>query len=233
MTLRIGFDMDGVLADFASAFRDVEARLFESAQDEAGDAPVKPEAAEASLNTGVRRVAAPGVGDLYRRREAVWQQITATPDFWTTLRPLEQGGVRRLHDMMLQHGWEVVFITQRPATEGETVQRQTQRWLIAQGFDMPSVVVISGSRGRAAGALRLNYHVDDDTQHCVDVLAHSKAKPLLVARADDAQTRREAQKRGIGVAATIGECLDLLDKASNAKDDPRLFRRLAELIGWR
>lgn len=45
--------------------------------------------------------------------------------------------------MMLRHPWEVFFITQRPATEGETVQRQTQKWLVQQGFDLPSVIVIT------------------------------------------------------------------------------------------
>ena len=49
---------------------------------------------------------------------------------------------------MIRHRWEVFFITQRPATEGQTVQRQTQRWLVEQGFDLPSVLVISGSRRR-------------------------------------------------------------------------------------
>ena len=37
MTVRIGFDMDGVLADFATAFRDVETRLFGTASNVAAD----------------------------------------------------------------------------------------------------------------------------------------------------------------------------------------------------
>ena len=42
MTLRIGFDMDGVLADLASAYRDVEARLFGPEEVEA-DVPESPD----------------------------------------------------------------------------------------------------------------------------------------------------------------------------------------------
>jgi hypothetical protein len=135
--------------------------------------------------------------------------------------------------LMLQYGWEVVFVTQRPETEGETVQRQTQRWLIDQGFDLPSVVVISGSRGTAARALRLNYHVDDNEQHCIDVVADSKAKPILVVAAESAANHREARKRGIGIARSIGECLDMLAAASTAKSAPSLLDRIAGLIGWR
>ena len=65
------------------------------------------------------------------RRDAIWRQIVATEDFWTTLQPLDPTAVRRIQDLMLRHRWEVVFITQRPATRGDTVQRQTQRWLAA------------------------------------------------------------------------------------------------------
>ena len=51
MTVRIGFDMDGVLADFATAFRDVEMRLFGGTPTVAAEAPeveAQPEEAQAS-----------------------------------------------------------------------------------------------------------------------------------------------------------------------------------------
>ena len=41
MTLRVGFDMDGVLADFGSAFRDIECDLFGA--DTTGPPPNAPE----------------------------------------------------------------------------------------------------------------------------------------------------------------------------------------------
>jgi hypothetical protein len=90
--------------------------------------------------------------ELRRRRDAIWAAIHETPDFWTTLSPLDPAAVTRIHELMLRHGWEVFFITQRPATAGDTVQRQTQRWLHAHGFDLPSVLVTGGSRGAAAAA---------------------------------------------------------------------------------
>ena len=171
--------MDGVLADFGAAFHAVEARLFP-------DAPALP--AGEPESEAVAQEAAPesqakvdGPYELRRRREAIWAEIRRTPDFWTTLQPTEAGSVRTLHRLMLRHRWEVFFITQRPATDGDTVQRQTQHWLVAQGFDLPSVLVIAGSRGAAAGALRLDYHVDDSPQNCLDVMAASAARPILIA----------------------------------------------------
>jgi len=245
MPLRIGFDMDGVIADFSGAFHDVEARLFgpgsamtagepekeEEAQsasggeDSAEDGPPPSEAApeEASASPRAAR----------RRRDAVWRAIQATPDFWTTLKPLEDGAVKRIHQMMLRHRWEVFFITQRPRTEGETVQRQTQRWLVEQGVDWPSVLVLGGSRGAAAGALRLNYHVDDSPQNCLDVLSDSRAKPILVVADGDETTVASARKLGIGTARSISACLDILEEASSMRAQPGLLARLASMVGWK
>ena len=51
--------------------------------------------------------------------------------------------------------------------KGITAQRQTPALAgRARLFDLPSVLVISGSRGAAAKAIRLDYHVDDSPQNC-------------------------------------------------------------------
>ena len=75
-----------------------------------------------------------------RHRDRVWRTIEATPDFWTTLKPLEDGAVKRLYQLTGEHNWEVFFITQRPATAGGTVQMQTHKWLVEHGFQTPSVI---------------------------------------------------------------------------------------------
>jgi hypothetical protein len=237
--LRIGFDMDGVLADFEGAFREVEVRLFgpeghvdggppeKEEEVQTGEAPAPPdEEAEAKERIASAR-------ERRRRRDAIWRAIEATPNFWETLAPTQDGVVSRIHQMMLRHRWEVFFITQRPATEGDTVQRQTQRWLVAQGFDLPSVLVIHRSRGAAANALRLDYHVDDIPQNCIDVKSDSDAKPILILAAPDEATMVSARKLGIGTAASIGECLDILEKASVARLQPGLLAKLAEAVGWK
>lgn len=266
MPLRIGFDMDGVLADFSEAFREVEVRLFGSGSRTIAGEPGREEEnqernARRAEDTSVRdkeraleddlagledyesekiSVVLEGVetrrapaGEARRRRDGVWQAIQATPDFWTTLQPIDPAAVTRIHQMMLRHGWEVFFVTQRPRTEGETVQRQTQRWLVAHGFDLPSVLVLAGSRGAAAGALRLDYLVDDSAQNCLDVLADSRARPLLIVPDNDEATIMSARKLGIGTARSIGDCLDILEKATAARKQPGLLQRLASFVGWR
>ena len=224
MPLRIGFDMDGVLADFASAFHAVESRLFGTDANSTPDDEDEPQSGQPAEGSAPARDRS--------RRDAIWRQIVATDDFWTTLQPTDPSAVRRIHDLMLRHRWEVVFITQRPATQGDTVQRQTQRWLVAQGFDLPSVLVISGSRGAAAGALRLDYHVDDSATNCLDVLSDSRARPILVVGKPDSPTARRAKSLGIGVAGSIREGLDILEQISAAAGKPSLIQRLAAAVGW-
>ena len=56
MTVRIGFDMDGVLADFTTAFREVETRLFGGTPTVADEAPeVEAQQEEAQEGRGIPR----------------------------------------------------------------------------------------------------------------------------------------------------------------------------------
>jgi hypothetical protein len=220
--LKIGFDMDGVLADFLSAFREVETQLF------GPDTDLPAEQPEEEKERQER-----GLFETRQRRAAVWREIQGTEDFWATLNPLGSGSIRRLYELSLAHRWEVFFITQRPVTAGETVQRQTQRWLVEQGFDLPSVLVLSGPRAVAAAALRLSYHVDDNPQNCLEVQRSSNARPLLIVPDDDPLTVSNARKLGVGVASSLSACLDILEEASAAKSQPGVLERLAAIVGWR
>jgi hypothetical protein len=240
MPLRIGFDMDGVLADFATAYHELETRLLGASTpptragnpEEETRSVEDDRSSEGAERLDDRRTKEPRASEHRRRRDRVWEAIQDTPDFWTTLKPLDPAAVRRIHDLMVRHRWEVFFITQRPATEGDTVQRQTQHWLVQQGFDLPSVLVISGSRGAAAGALRLDYHVDDNAKNCIDIKSESAAKPLLIVDPGDDVTTISARRLGIGTASTIDECLTILEQASINRAQPNLLHRLARLVGW-
>ncbi len=237
MSLRIGFDIDGTLADFRRAFREVEVRLFGPGPGVVEDQPEREEAAQSAASAdpaaGELREAGPAPSDLRARRRRVWNEIQATPDFWRTLRPVDDTVVARIHRLMLDHRWEVFFITQRPYCAGDTVQRQTQKWLVDQGFDLPSVLVLGGSRGAAAAALRLDYHVDDSMQNCIDVMSDASARPILIVGQPDPGEIASARQLGIGTAASTAEALDLLERATLARANPGLFEKLARLVGWR
>jgi hypothetical protein len=230
--VRIGFDMDGVLADFSTAFRDVEKKLFGSVSALPAEAP---EVEARQEEDAARPPVAPGSSprESRRRRDAVWKVIQETPDFWMTLKPHDPFAVQRIHEMMLRHGLEVFFITQRPITVGQTVQRQTQLWLRHHGFDLPSVLVISGSRGAAAGALRLDYHVDDSPQNCLDIVSDSRARPILIVPEPDPVTENSAKRLRIGVARSVGQALDILEQTLNGRGNaaPGLLDKLSRIVG--
>jgi len=231
--------MDGTLADLSSAYAEVEERLFGSADDDAKHPA--PEAREQEQQTA----AASAVGEeeqdgprtpsrtVARSRERVWRAIEATPDFWTTLKPLERDAIVRLYQLTLELKWEVFFITQRPATAGGTVQWQTHTWLVEQGFKAPNVIPLSGGRGKAAAALRLDYLIDDTPQNCMDVLSDSSARSILLVSPDDPRAESSARRLGIGVAQNVHEVLDLLVQANAARANPTLFEKLRKLVGWK
>jgi hypothetical protein len=55
---------------------------------------------------------------------------------------------------------------------------------------------------------------------------------MLIVPAGDAITARKARSLGIGVASTIGECLDVLDQISTGRQQPVVLQKLAAMVGW-
>ena len=191
--LRIAFDMDGA-ADLSSAYAEVEDRLFGPANAHEQPAPEEREVEQHQEEDPPRlaeRRSWPR--DSAHHRDRVWRAIESTPNFWTTLKPLEKGAIDRLYRLTGEHNWEVFFMTQRPATAGGTVQWQTHKWLVDQGFLMPSVIPLSGGRGKAAAALRLDYLVDDTPQNCVDVLSDSSTRAMLLVPREGRASRQQRQ----------------------------------------
>jgi len=238
--MRIGCDLDGVLADLHRAFTTTAVRLFPaldaaalmpadvaaSPPDEIGDDADR-EVSEVPASSEERRPA------LNRRQlDAVWRHLATVSNFWETLEEIESGSVRRLASIAETQRWEVIFLTSRPRVEGRTLQRQSQRWLDRLGFPMPSVYVVHGSRGRIADALGLDVMIDDRPENCLDVALESKARAILVWRGESAGVPASAKRLGIGVVPTVAACLDLIVEAQRTAETPVDFtQRLRRLLG--
>jgi hypothetical protein len=207
MSLRVGFDVDGVVADFHTAFRAT--------------------AAAVEQESGGAQSGHPLTADAVKR---VWERIDRTSQWWLTLDPHEPDQLQRLYRTSRERRWEVYFLTTRPSSAGETTQFQTQWWLEQHGFALPSVMTVPGSRGDAANAVKLDIAIDDRLTNCVDIIAASRAKAVLLLRRDDPGIRDQALARGIGVVSTLAEALDAVEVFEEAKRTT--VGRLSRLADW-
>jgi hypothetical protein len=267
--MRISIDMDGVLADMDAALARLAEQEFGGSARAVAPPPPPPSpsatagqasatAGQASATAGPAQSmgsadsggsaesappntpAAPALARLSARQQArLWQRVRDTRNFWETLQECEPGAVQRLQRLAHERRWDVIFVTQRPPSTGQTVQVQTQRWLRRHHFDLPSVYTTQGSRGRIAAALTLDTHIDDRLDNCVDVASDSKAWPILVWRDDETFARigAGAAKLGIAVVHTVGEALDTIEQAdrtmSAQQDQPSLLERFKRSVAGR
>src|SRR5688500_10035974 len=115
--LRLGFDVDGVLADFRTAFHALAVTVLRDKRE--------PDV-EANLSKS----------DI----ERLWKGIAEIPNWWADLPAYESDQIARLYALSRQWRWEIFFMTSRPPSAGDAVQLQTQVWLEQHGFYMPSVL---------------------------------------------------------------------------------------------
>ena len=234
--------MDGVLADMDAALARIAAQEFgvtakPAVAPEAAQAPAAAPA-DAAAGTAAEPGDAPPAYDTAllnsltaRQQTRLWQRVRETRNFWETLEECEPGAVRRLQKLAHDLRWDVLFVTQRPATAGRTQQLHTQHWLKRRGFEHPAVYTTIGSRGAIASALTLDAHIDDRLQHCVDVATESKAWPILLWRDAESYDRVRAGGTNLGIAVvrSVSEALDRIEQADRAAAQPETLSLLDRL----
>jgi hypothetical protein len=238
VSLRIAFDLDGVLADMeGELIRQAETLFGEDLKrvppgPQGGPEGEEPDAGQEEASTGdAPRLTT--VALTARQEHRLWQHVQSIDNFWETLPETEPGVVKRLAAMAGQLRWEVMFLTRRPQTLGRTSQLQTQRWLESKGFALPSVFVVHRSRGRIAEALGLDLVVDDRPENCLDVVVDSKARAVLVWRDGQEPVPAAARRLGIGIVRSANECLDILAQADRPSDvdRPGIVTRVMRALG--
>ncbi|MGB7218704.1 MAG: hypothetical protein WBD07_07835 [Vicinamibacterales bacterium] len=230
MPLRIAVDLDGVLADMHGELARQAEALF-------GEAATGRRIARASPSAPNPRQPQPDLPSLERLQltsrdqRRLWRHVETIENFWETLKEAEPGMVRQLAAIATDRRWEVIFLTTRPTSAGATCQIQTQRWLAAQGFELPSVYVVRGSRGRIAAALDLDFVIDDRPENCLDVVVDSQARAILVWPDDEKQLPLESRRMGIGVVKSFEECLDILAEIDTPSERGGFVDRVKRLLG--
>jgi len=206
--LRLGIDVDGVVADFRTAFRAIAERELGIAPDDIEKELSKPDV------------------------ERLWRNVSAASNWWLDVPAYEPDQIERLYAQARRARWEVFFMTSRPPSAGDSVQLQTQVWLERYGFYLPSVLTTpSGARGELARALRLDLALDDRMVNCLEIISASNAKALMLLRAPaDPRAGETAEARGIGVVPTLSQALDAVERLDELLSTRR--GRLVRLTDW-
>ena len=238
MPLRIGFDLDGTVADMYSALHVEALKLFgEEVLAKSVDKKAPPnsggaEGAEAPAQED--STGALAMDELHltaRQQMQLWDHVKKIENFWTGLPELEPGIIARIAKTASERRWEIIFLTTRPSTAGELTQLQSQRWLDAHGFRYPSVMVVQRSRGKIADALQLDAFVDDRPENCLDIAVESKAKVILVWHGLLKDVPPGAKRLGVRPVSTISEALALLEQLDDIRKKPGIVRTLKRAFG--
>lgn len=229
MPLRVAFDLDGTIADMHVVLRKEAERLF-------GAAPLSTTVDQPGTEAGGKDEPDSDkvMAELHlsaRQQMQLWEHVKTIENFWGGLPEMEPGIVARIAHLAATRRWEVIFLTTRPLVAGETVQIQSQRWLEAHGFPLPSVFVVQRSRGRIAEALELDAVVDDRPENCLDVAVDSKAKPILIWAGDPKRVPPGAKRLGVRVVLSIADALELLIKLDDMKNEPGVVRSIKKFFG--
>jgi hypothetical protein len=234
--LRVGFDLDGTLADmYAALHREAEALFGRDALTRATRKrePMKPNQTQPRSGKEQDPEDNPAMTELHlsvRQQIQLWDHVKKIENFWTTLPEMEPGIVARLAYAAAQRRWDVIFMTTRPSTAGETTQVQSQRWLQAHGFEFPSVYVVQRSRGKIADALQLDIVVDDRPENCLDVAVESKAKALLVWTGDPHGIPKGADRLGVRAVTSIADAMRVIERLDEVRS-PGMLGSIKRLLG--
>jgi hypothetical protein len=235
MPLRVGFDLDGTVADMYFALRREAIKLFGEEVLHTPPEASKPQEAgkEQTPKAEDDQIAGLAIQELRltaRQQDQLWDHVKQIENFWTTLPELEPGIISRIAKAAHERRWEVIFLTTRPSTEGELVQLQSQRWLEAHGFQYPSVYVVHRSRGKIADALHLDAFVDDRPENCLDIAVESKAKVILVWHGNLNDVPAGAKRLGVRAVTTISEALSLLEQLDDIRNGRGLLNTIKRVL---
>jgi len=159
--MRIGCDVDGVLADFNRSF--IERVILVTKRDLFPPRPFDILTWNYPESYGYDSTEVSAVWDDIKRDPLFWSSLPAYVGAWDAINLL------RLREQV--YGDEVYFITARP---GYRTKQQTELWLRANSGDptWTATVLISSDKGSCAKALRLDKYIDDRLENVLATCPH-------------------------------------------------------------
>jgi hypothetical protein len=178
--MKIGFDVDGVLADFIKAFGDIARNVY-------GRKRIPENFVPTDWN----------FGNLLTKEELAetWKEVENTKDYWYNVPPITKS--KSLAYWLDQCDADIWFITARTPSNGRSVAKQTKAWLFEkQGIDSSmyaGIIPVIHSKDKKAiiSGMELDFFIDDHgpTVEALDTLPHLKACLLDAPWNQDAKVK--------------------------------------------
>ncbi len=170
--MRIGFDVDGVLANFTEVYGrlliefdpDHEVRWFPDSL----DAEVGPPCWHWDYHYGYSK----------ETTQRVWNCIKSTPSIWAVLPELDNMALLRKWWLVNAEKHDIYFITNRP---GDGAKLATEEWLRngLQDSWTPTVLIVD-NKGAACRLLNLDIYIDDRTENVQSVAEQAPTVHLFI-----------------------------------------------------
>lgn len=187
------FDMDGVLANFITAFTTLGNKLFGT--------PIVDNQEHPSWDFRDSLTS--------EQQSEIWGVLRNTANWWASLSSLVSAEVfERIED--LTYWYEVYFVTHRMHDVYFPAGEQTIRWLHDYGILHPRVIV-SPNKGEIAKAVGADYSIEDNWENaCAIHWMVKRCKSFLIERRYNEEAR-EIIPPGIIRVKTVEEYLDYVE----------------------
>ncbi len=148
--MRLGIDVDGVLADFGRAFAEAANTIWPDR--------FPPNYVPPDWDFG-------GMSPADQKK--VWAVIKRTPNFWSRLRPYSENITALARTLIGATYLDIWLVTSRVRTEGATIARQTEQWIrscgVREGSNFLGIITVEDAKLKQEvyPAVGIEYSIDD------------------------------------------------------------------------